>query len=294
MRPRLGVSLIWLWWLAATLLLWGIWNLLASRNPTYSAERILWPVQIAAQKIAKDPASAPPALVEGTHHKLQGIIQRYPGSKSAAQAQFLAAGIHAARGEYPQALAAYQRVLSDYPGMTLHVISSYRAIARIHLNQKLFEKALDTYRTLLSKYPMDVRVMDVPQLMMSVSRHNAPDAGAAALRFAVEYYQDAIRQSKPGSTLYLIAQQRLAGCHVLADQWEEAAQAYESLVITYYKRTKEVIYWMRNVEELGKRRLNQPGRAHQLALEFAQRYPDRRRVVERWLKAPAAEEPQPR
>ena len=125
--------------------------------------------------------------------------------------------------------------------------------------------------------------MDVPQRMVAVARQFASDAGTSTVKEAIEYYRKAILQSQPGSTLFLIAQQRLAGCYLLAGRWEEATQTYETLVMTYFNR-REVPYWMKSVEELGKRRLHEPARAHNLAVEFFKRYPQRRSVVEPWLK----------
>ena len=272
-----------LWWISIPLLLVVLWNFLASRNPVYSSERMLWHAQIASLRILKDPASVPPAAVKKTLAGLQEIIRRYPKSNPAVRAQLFIGEIHAARKEFPAAHEALERVLTDYSNRTLHVIDAYRAIAGTYLLEKSWQKALETYRKLLSIYPEDPRVIDVPQLMIGVARPNAPDAGESVLREAIEQYRLVISKCKPGSTLYLVAQQRLAGCYLLAERWKEAAQIYETLIMTYFNRP-EVRYWMKNVEELGKRRLGDPSMAHTLALKFAEQHPNRRVLVEPWLK----------
>ena len=149
MKRPLGLSWLWLGWILLTLFFWWAWNFLASRNPTYAAERLLWPAQIAAERISKDPDSAPAAQVEKILLKLRQVIQRYPGSNSAARAQLLIGGIHATRKEYAAAHEAFQRVLSDYPTRSIHVITAYRVIARTYMNQKAWGKVLETYRTML-------------------------------------------------------------------------------------------------------------------------------------------------
>lgn len=284
MKIRWGLSSILLWWIGFLLLFWVLWNFLASRNPMYSSERLLWPTQIEALRIAKDPVSAAPANVQRTLSRLQQVIQRYPGSNAAARAQFLIGEVYAAQKEYVSAVQAFERVLTEYAAMSPYVIDAYRAIAGVYLAEKSWKKALETYQTVLSKYPMDLRVLDIPQLMVGIARPNAPDAGDSTLGQAIGYYQDAIRQSKPASTLYLVAQQRLAGCYLIAARWKEAAQTYETLVMTYFNRP-EIPLWVKNVEELGKRRLGDPARGRNLALQFAERYPQRRQVVEPWLRA---------
>ncbi len=276
------MSRAWLWWVSLLLFFGALWSFLASHNLIYSTERLFWSAQISALRMVKDPASAPPAAVQKTLSRLQEVIRRYPASNLAARAQLLIGQVHAARKEYPAAHEAFQKVISDYPTLARHVIDAYRSDAGTCLMEKSWQKALEIYRKLLSKYPTELRVMDVPQLMAGVAR-NAPDAGESVLREAIQHYHLVIGQCKPGSTLYLVAQQRLAGCYLLASRWKEAAQIYETLVMTYFNR-REVRYWMKAVEELGKRRLGDPSRAHTLALQFAEQHPNRRVLVEPWLK----------
>lgn len=281
-RP-VASSRAWLWWIGGPLLFWVLWNFLASRNPSYSSERLLWPAQISALRLSRDPDSAPPASVQRTLSKLQRVIQRYPGLDAAAQAQLLTGGVYASRKEYSSARQAFERVSADYPNLTNRRIEAYRAIATTYLAQKSWQKALETYRTILSNYPMNPRVLDVPQIMVTVARPNASDAGESVLREAIQYYRHAIDQSKKGSGLSLVAQQQLAKCYLLDSRWKEAAQIYETLVMTYFNR-REVPLWVKAVEELGKKRLENPDLGHSLALRFAERYPQRRQAVEHWLK----------
>ena len=283
MKASVAPSRAWLWWIGGPLLFWVLWNFLASRNPIYSSERLLWPAQISALRLSRDPDSAPPASVQRTLSKLQRVIQRYPGSAAAAQAQLLTGGVYAARKDYPSARQAFEKIFTDYPGMTNREIEAYRSIATTYLAEKSWQKALETYRTILSKYSMNPRVLDVPQIMVAVARANTSDAGESVLREAIQHYRFVVGQSKEGSGLYLFAQQELAKCYLVASRWKEAAQVYETLAMTYFNR-REVPLWVKAVEELGKKKLENPDLGRNLALQFAERYPQRRQAVEPWLK----------
>ena len=282
-KTPVAPSRAWFWWIGGSLFFIVLWNILALSNPAYSSERLLWPAQVAAMRISKTPNAFPPASVQKTISKLQRVIQRYPGSSSAAQAQLLIGGVYAARKEYPPSREVFEKVVVDYPNMTNRGIEAYGAIATTYLAEKQWGKALETYRKILTKYPMNMRAMNVPETMVAVARSKTPDISDAVLREAVQYYRHAIDQSKKGSGLSLVAQQQLAKCYLLDSRWKEAAQIYETLAMTYFNR-REVPLWVKAVEELGKKRLENPELGRNLALRFAEQYPQRRQRVEPWLK----------
>ena len=59
-------------------------------------------------------------------------------------------------------------------------------------------------------------------------------------------------------------------------------QMFEQLIMGYPQRP-ELWLWLRGLMEAGTR-LNQPDLVQIVAQRYAERYPARRRVVERWLK----------
>ena len=272
----------WVWWMGGLLAFLAVWNGLASLNPVYSAERMLWPMEFAVRRIVQDPDSIPQAEVGRTLENLRKVIGKYPGTITASRAQLLMVQVHLARKEYAQSRGAAEKVIAEYPNLAVQVIDAYKAIAASYLAEEAWKKALDAYRILLQKQTFHPRVQDVPMRMVGVAREKMPDAGDSVLKEAIRHYRTVTERSGRSDLSTFLANQRLAGCYLLSARWEEAAKIYETLAMAYPFRP-EVVAWVRNVDELGKKRLNDPSRGGALAQKFAQAHPGRRQLVERWL-----------
>ena len=275
---------VWLWAIGVPLAYFLVWNILAALNPSYSAERLLWPAEIAVRRIVSDPVSVPPSLVDRTLERLQKVVTRYPGSDAAGRAELLLGELYTARKEFDSARKTYRRIMVNYADKAQWVIEGYQAIARTYLVEEAWPKAMETYRTLLKEYPQSPLTMDVPLQMVAVARRHTADAGDAALEEAIAHYKKIIRDV-PKGRLSFLASRRLAGCYGMAGRWEEALKTCETIVMDYPTQPEiPRIIW--EAGELAKQKPHNPDWAQKISREFAERYPARRQAVERWL-APA-------
>ena len=124
-------------------------------------------------------------------------------------------------------------------------------------------------------------VRDVPLQMIVLARQHSADAGEAAIQEAIAHYQRVLETVQKGEVVFA-ARPRLTTCYTIAGRWGEAAQMFEQLILGYPQRP-ELWLWLRGLVEAGSR-LNQPDLVQIVAQRYAERYPARRRVVERWLK----------
>ena len=263
--------------------LWMIWSVLSWTNPVYMAERTLWSAEILARRVSNDPASMPPMIFDQAFDRLKQVIRKYPGTGSAARAQWMIAEIYSARREYPTARKEFQRVISDYPDQIGQVMTAYRAIALTYEKEKDWPQAIETYRALLKRYPLNLGVQNVPVQIIEMSRRYVTQNLNQAVREGVDHYKSVISQA-PRGVVAFAAHQFLAGCYMKENQWKETAEELETMIMTYPQRP-EVLIWLKMAEGLYLQRLKEPDRMRDLANRFAQKYPQKRQLVAPWLKA---------
>ena len=274
-------QLRWKPWVLAIAGVWVLWSVLAAMNPMYSAERMLWPTERVASRIIRDPASTPTTVADRAIAKLEEVVATYPDTRVAAKAKLLIAEVRSARKEHAAARKEFEEVIAGSNTTATQFVDAYKGIARSYLREGNWQKATEMFRELLAKRPADVRVQDVPLQMIVLARQHSADAGEAAIQEAIAHYQRVLETVQKGEVVFA-ARQRLTTCYTIAVRWEEAAQMFEQLIMGYPQRP-ELWLWLRGLMEAGTR-LNQPDLVQIVAQRYAERYPARRRVVERWLK----------
>lgn len=284
-----GPTRWWLWGIVVTLGYWALWLLLARTNPTYMSERALWPAEAGAARILEDPVSMPAMVVDQAIEQLQQVIARYPGTATAARAQLLIGDVYGARKDFKAAQRELQQVIDTYSTFTPQVIAAYRGLSLTYQQQEQWGKALDTYRALLQRYPLELRTIEIPLMMVSIAKKHLKDGGDSAFQEAIAHYRGILGKNTSANVAFL-ARQRLANCYIGSGQWEQAADELEMLVMRYPQRP-EVRAWLLGLTKISLGRLKTPGRPLAVAKQFAERYPSRRRVVEPWLKQVKQEAP---
>ena len=284
-RPSL-IRGLFLWAVVVPALFWAIWSALSWTSPSYRAERMLWSAQVLARNVSNDPSAMPPLVFDRAFDRLKQVILRYPGTEYAAKAQCMIGEVYAARKEYPVARQEFQRAIDSYPAQTGQVIMAYEAISLTYQKEKDWARAVEAYRTLLKRYPLNPGIQNVPVQIIELSRRYLPQTGDQPVHEAIEHYKTVLSQA-PHGALAFMAHQFLAGCYLKQNQWREAVQELETLIMTYPQR-QEVVIWLKMVEEISRQHLNEPGRIQDLANRFAQKYPARRQLVDPWLKAAPA------
>lgn len=105
----------------------------------------------------------------------QEVINKYPESKWADDAQFCIATAYFRRGDWDKAIAAFQKVITDYPeaklepqtieeeilgipkvSSNLHALAQERIAGIYYHIKKDYPQALIEYSKIIDKYPQDI------------------------------------------------------------------------------------------------------------------------------------------
>ena len=91
-------------------------------------------------------------LYEEAIGKFQGIIQQYPASNYAEQAQFFLGNSYYELQQYVNAIFAYKRLIENYPSTTLYPQAIYR-LAEALVESKNYFEAAQYYQDLIYNFP---------------------------------------------------------------------------------------------------------------------------------------------
>lgn len=158
----------------------------------------------------------------------QAVIERFPNSEQATEAQFRIANIHHWDKKQPQeAIKAYQVVIEKYPASSIVAEAMMRMGSVYHWDVKDYNKAISVYEQMLSKYPKSDQAAET-QLWIAEAYGGLKqyDKGIEAYQKVVEKY--------PESDFAPEAQVRIGnGLFRELKDLEGAKTAHEKLIAQY-------------------------------------------------------------
>lgn len=149
--------------------------------------------------------------LERTQKMFEGIIKSAPFSKYAPLSQFNIGMVHEKRGEYPEAVAAYQLAVDKYPNDDVAADAQYQiGYVQMHLINKGSNdrstqvKAHDAFEDFMVRYPQSEKV---PQARENLAKLSGADLKKTLdiakfyqktknYKAAVIYYQEVIQAGK--------------------------------------------------------------------------------------------------
>lgn len=153
-----------------------------------------------------------PSMVR-TREMFDEIIKNAPFSKFAPLAQFYAGQAYEKQGKIPEALGAYEAVISRYPNETIAADAQYQ-IGYVYLKQyqsgaydpSVSDKAREAFEDFLARYPNSEKVAQAKENLASLGSGQTKGALDIAkfydktknYKAAVIYYNEVIKQ-QPGS-----------------------------------------------------------------------------------------------
>ncbi|HWE92527.1 MAG TPA: tetratricopeptide repeat protein [Tepidisphaeraceae bacterium] len=93
-------------------------------------------------------------------HVLQTFVDGFPHHASAGQALTMIGQIHQANEAWDEAIAAYRRVINEYPGAGEWALDAKWSIAECIINLSRWPEAIGAYQSFVAAFPKDAKVAE--------------------------------------------------------------------------------------------------------------------------------------
>ncbi|MDB5289783.1 MAG: hypothetical protein JWL69_1024, partial [Phycisphaerales bacterium] len=93
-------------------------------------------------------------------HVLQTFVDGFPHHASAGQALTMIGQIHQANEAWDEAIAAYRRVINEYPGSGEWALDAKWSIAECIINLSHWPEAIGAYQSFVAAFPKDAKVAE--------------------------------------------------------------------------------------------------------------------------------------
>ncbi|HEX9653341.1 MAG TPA: outer membrane protein assembly factor BamD [bacterium] len=153
------------------------------------------------------------------------LVQDYPNTEWAPQAQYRLADTYFRAHHFDEALAAFQQGLDSYPGHAVAVESSLR-MAQCEYNAGKYEQAIANFEKFIKDYPQHSLSKDALEgVQLCYYQLGQIEGATTALKKVIE--------QAPGTMLAADARFRLANSYLEAGQTEEAIRAFKEILTLY-------------------------------------------------------------
>ncbi len=153
------------------------------------------------------------------------LVEDYPQSQWAPQAQYRLADTYFRAHHFEEALAAFQKILDNYPGHPLAVESSLR-LAQCEYNAGKYEQAIANFEQFIKNYPQHNLSKDALEgIQLCYYQLGQTEGATEALKKVIAQSSDAMLSAD--------ARFRLASNYLDANQSEEAIRAFKEILTLY-------------------------------------------------------------
>lgn len=257
------------------LVLWTI--VLAGCGGEYPAEKLFWKASKLSEGVFANPEGTPTGQFKEVVSAFQRVIDKYPESRKAGEAQFMISGLYIARNDLTGARREFSKVITEYPDRADLCAKAKLKIGETYEMEKNWNAALHQYNETISKYPHSVEALQLP---LYIARHylkaGRTAEASSAYASALESYNKIVSQH-PRTNLALVAQDLIASCYIDQQQWGNAIDALRVMVDTYPggPKTPTALF---TIGVIYHRQLNQPDKARVVFKEFIEKYPKHKLV----------------
>jgi len=175
-----------------------------------------------------------PIVIRAVNDKYQELINDYPDSLYADDAQLGIGNCYYATYDYSHAIETYQKAIDNYPESPLLALAQY-SIAQSYRKLENYGQAVIEYNSVIDNYP-ESSYPAASQYYIGYSYYLAQDYTQAIFEFqlTVDNYPDSIW---PGESDWLIApfaQYYIGWCYgQKLGQWSDAITAYQLVIDNY-------------------------------------------------------------
>ncbi|MBN1587789.1 MAG: tetratricopeptide repeat protein [Candidatus Omnitrophica bacterium] len=166
----------------------------------YQAERLMWEARQESRFIQGDPKLVPAEAWENVVQAYQKVLDKAPGSKLAAQAQFNIATVYLRQLDLEKAREAYGKVLQNYSKDRRLSSEAYFIIGRTHELENHWDKAVESYENLVLYYGDTLKGLQVPiYIAEGYKRRGQIEEARAAYEKALKGYDKRAEDSSSGN-----------------------------------------------------------------------------------------------
>lgn len=257
-------------WLIAAI---GIGLVVVGCQDRYAAERLLWHANRNAAAVQRNPAQAAEADVAAAIAEYRQVAERCPGTFEAARAEMTIGSIYYGRGQYDQAQAAFAEVWRKYGQFRELAANAQFLKGQALERQDQWDEAVQAYEELFTNQPWTMQAMRARFYIAEAwERHGDHAASQKAYERAIKSYRDAV-QAAPTPELASQMYSYIATAHERLEQWDQAAQTYQTIAERYPGTSKAPVALFA-LGALYKSRLNDRARGLEIFRTLAEQYPN--------------------
>ncbi len=255
----------------------AVWLVLAvlGSGGEYAAERLLYRASQVSKKIAANPDVVPPAMAASVEKDLRMVVEKYPGTKTARAAHLALAGFYAYQKKYDNALTLLDKTISAYGQDKAIVSESLFLKGNTYERQGQWDKALEEYTMLQSKYADTPLGLQVPLYIANYYTKNGKDAEAdSTYNEAVTFYEK-MGQALGDVTLKYLASTFLAQAYLSLKRYEDAGRVIED-TLNRYPSIPTYVQHLPSVELVFVNALKRPDKAIEIYTHVKEKTSDSR------------------
>ncbi len=243
----------------------------------YPAEKLFWKASKLSKEVFANPEGTPTGQFKEAVSAFQRVIDKYPESRKAGEAQFMIGGLYVARNDLTRARQEFSKVITEYADRVDLCVKAKLKIGETYETEKDWNAALRQYNEIICKYPHSVEALQLPlYIARRYLKAGKTAEASSAYASALESYNKIVSQH-PRTNLALAAQDFIASCYIDQQQWGNAIEALRVMVDTYPDgpKTPTALF---TIGVIYRRQLNQPEKAMVVFKEFIEKYPKHRLV----------------
>ena len=181
----------------------------------------------------------------------QRVIQEFPQNPNLGKVHLAIGGIYFSRQNYDSARNEFKYVIDKYRTDINSCISAQLAIAGSFELENNWNKALNEYQWVIKNYPNSMQSLNIPLYIANhYEKDQKHDLAKNAYESAVKQFQQLV-DNYPNTPLAALALDYSAASYIRLEQWNDAAEAFESLLAMQVPSQKRIniLFTLENIYE---------------------------------------------
>ena len=199
----------------------------------YAAERALWKINQRFSKVSEDPKIFPNSVFDELAKDYRKFTLQFSQPALVAVAHIFEGRVALLKEDYTGARNKFNEVIKLYASMPNVAAEASAEIAHTYALEDNYDKALETYRTILKDYPLTPIGLKIPILIVRFHQgRREVSLAQRAFKDAVIHYKVLI-QENPDSGIELDALRLLAACYASHEQWDNAIDVFRGILLKF-------------------------------------------------------------
>lgn len=211
----------------------------------FRAERKMWKAHRLAQEVYKNPKATPPMQLQKAQDAYREMIEKYPNSLFAIQAQFSIGHLYLVMNEYENARNEYKKLINDCEKKGNLCAEGVFAIGNAYEAEGKWDQALETYRKIMEAYPFSTKSLDLPIYVIRHYKKEKDDKGIVrSTDEAVSYYTGLKARTEAPKGAFIL-QSLITRSYLESGMWQDAMDQLDKLVRDYPDQDPTQSLWIK-------------------------------------------------